>query len=192
MSNTSATGGVLSPAVTPAPLEGDALQDFFHDLFAGITGLDSTLIRPRWQPEPANIPATGTDWLAFGVTNMQADTYAAELHEPDGSGYNELRRHQTLTLLLSFYGPNAGAYCDRLRDGLQVSQNREPLQLANMGLVATGDARSVPELVKQRWYNRVDCELTVRRQIVRKYDVLNLLSGSGEIKTADVTVSFET
>lgn len=70
MSNTSATGGYLLPEQSPAPLEGDALDDFFHDIVAGITGLDTNLVRPRWQETPPPAPKRGTNWAAVGVMNM--------------------------------------------------------------------------------------------------------------------------
>lgn len=177
MSNTSATGGALTPTLTPAPLEGEALLDFFHDWFVGITGVSGSLIRPRWQREPANIPDANTTWIAFGISNRKSDTFAAEQHYPQGAGYNQIRRHQVLNVLLSFYGPDADNLAHLLREGVQVAQNREPLSANNMGLVETGDTHSVPEMVKDKWYYRVDMTVVIRRQIVRNYAVQNLLSG---------------
>ena len=61
MTNTSATGGFLSPLSTPAPLEDQALADFFQQYVAGITGIAGNLVRPRWQAEPPNIPQVASD-----------------------------------------------------------------------------------------------------------------------------------
>ena len=75
--NTSATGGPLAPIPqTPAPLEGRALWEFLQPWLAGITGIAGTLFFPRWQPEPPNYPAYGTDWAAFGITLRKNDTFA--------------------------------------------------------------------------------------------------------------------
>jgi hypothetical protein len=177
MSNTSATGGPLTPTPTPAPLEGQALQNFLHDYFAGITALPGNMVRPRWQPEPANMPSATDNWLAFGITNRKSDTFAAELHVGTGDGYNEIRRHEVLNIALSFYGPDAENFLHLLREGVQVAQNREALTLNNMGLVDTGDATALPELVKDKWYYRIEMEIRIRRQIVRNYAVQNLLDG---------------
>lgn len=190
--NTSATGGALLPTATPAPLEGELLQNFFHHWFAGITGLANTLIRPRWQPEPVNMPAHTATWMAFGITRRESDTFASEQHFPSGDGYNEIRRHEVLNLTLSFYGPDADNYVHLLREGVQVAQNRELLTVNNMGLVETGEIVTVPELVKEKWYYRVDMVIRIRRQIVRRYAVESLLKGqltlNNEIYTTPVTV----
>jgi len=175
--NTSATGGLLSPNVSPAPLQDAALLDFFHDWICSITGLGSDLVRPRWQAEPPNIPLDGVTWLAFGITKRVADTFAAELHYPAGLGYNEIRRHEELSFLISCYGNSADTILHLFRDGVQVSQNREVLQLNNMGLIETGDIQTVPEMVKEKWMYRADMTFSIRRQIVRDYQVQNVLGG---------------
>lgn len=192
MSNTSATGGVLSPTGIPAPLEGDALTDFIQSWIVGITGLTAQNIRPRWQPEPANIPATGTNWAAIGIRTVRSDTYAAELHDPTLSGSSQLRRHEELEIFCSFYGPNADSYAKMLRDGCQIAQNRETLTLNNMGLISTGDLITAPEMIKEKWLMRIDLSLFIRHQVVRNYAVLNLLSANGQIITDVVTENFNT
>jgi len=175
---TSATGGPLTPTNSPAPLEGDALANFFHDWFVGLTGLPASMVRPRWQPEPAALPQVGTDWMAFGITNRASDVNAAELHFSSGAGYNELRRHEVLTIMVSVYGPNADSFIEVLRDGMQLGQNREVLVLAAMGLVESGDVVSAPELIKDKWYYRTDMSIRIRRQIVRQYAVETLQSAN--------------
>jgi hypothetical protein len=176
MSNTSATGGALLPDSTPSNLEDNALVDFFQAWVVGITGLAGQFVRPRWQPESVNIPDQTVNWAALGIVKREADVNAAELHYQTGNGYNQTRRHEVLYLLASFYGPGAGGYAARLRDGMQVAQNREPLTVANMGLVESGDLTQLPELVKDKWYMRVDLDFKIRRQVVSNYPILNLLS----------------
>jgi len=104
----SSTGGFLTPAATPAPIEGDALVNFIQEWIVGVTGISASLCRPRWQPEPPNIPKDGTTWLAFGITETESDTYAVELHDPTangGKGSSQLRRHEVLEISATFYGP---------------------------------------------------------------------------------------
>lgn len=179
--NTSATGGYLTPNASPAPLEGQALLNFIHDWMCGICGLPGNMMRPRWQPEPPNIPQDGTDWAAFGITGKASDTFAAELHFGTGLGYNEVRRHEVISVIVSFYGPNADNYCHTLREGMQVAQNREVLGLNNFGLVASGDVVTMPEMIKDKWLYRVDLTFQLRRQIVRDYGVENLASGQASV-----------
>ena len=181
MPNTSATGGYLLPAISPAPVEGNDFEDFLHDVIQGITGLDGTLIRPRWQPDPPNMPQVADSWIAFGITDIIPDTYAAEVPNSAGDGSIDLIRHETNQILVSCYGPTASVLASQLRDGLQVSQNRAVLVSAGVGLVSTGSVRAAPSLTKDRWQKRMDFEITIRRQILRNYPVLYLLSAEVEL-----------
>jgi len=192
--DTSATGGYLSPAGAPAPLEGQALFRFFHDLFAGILQIDPALVRPRWQVEPPNQPDLATvSWLAFGITARATDTFAYVGHVGAVGatpGYDQLQRHEELTILTSHYGPEADLNAEVLRDGLQIAQNREVLQLNNMSVIETGEALTVPVLVKERWLYRVDLSVRIRRQITRNYPVLDLASAAGTIASDTTTTPF--
>lgn len=188
MANDSSTGGALLPASSPAPLEDAGLLDFLHDWVQGITGLPATMIRPRWQPEPPNIPDEAVDWAAFGIMRREADTFVYEEHHPDVNGYDELRRHEILHILLSFYGQNADNYCSLLREGMQVAQNREVLGLAGMGVINCGDISTVPEFVKEKWLYRTDLPFSIRRQIIREYPVLNLLSSVTQLNNEHTSI----
>jgi len=186
MSSDSSVAGYLAPANSPAPLEDASFEDFLHDLFVGVSGMDPKLVRPRWQVEPPNQP-TG-DWMAFGITRIAPDTYAAVIHDAGGNGSDQLQRHETVEVLISSYGPNASKNLSLLRDGLQVEQNRAVLTQNGMGLEATGEMIPVPTLAKNQWLRRYDLLFTMRRQILRSYPVLSLLSSQGTINNQVETV----
>jgi hypothetical protein len=78
----SGEAGFLLPRQPPAPLFDDDWDDFLHDFFAGIVGFDPTLVRPRWEPEPAPRPDIDTDWCAFGVMSTTIDFDPAIVHIP--------------------------------------------------------------------------------------------------------------
>lgn len=181
MPNTSATGGYLLPGVSPTPVEGNDFEDFLHDVIQGITGVSGTLIRPRWQPDPPNMPQVAESWIAFGITDFIPDTYAVEQTNSEDDGSVDLIRHEVDTVLLSFYGPNASVLAGVFRDGLQISQNRSALVSAGVGMISTGEARQVPTLVKERWQKRIDMEWKLKRQILRNYPVLYLLTANVEL-----------
>lgn len=186
MANTSATGGYLVPAA--APLSDDALNDFMQAIIVGITALPGAMVRARWQAEPPNIPGHNEDWAAVGITSSRPDTYGYEgdysaSHIPTAS-------HETFDLACSFYGPNAQRSATLLREGLRIGQNREALLLAGMGLVSSTDPQRTPQLLKEKWWNRFDLTVTIKREIRLSYPVLNILSAAGTISSGDISLAF--
>lgn len=176
VSNTSASGGYLAPNAAPAVVEDDAFENFLHNVVADIIGIKGDLVRPRWQPEPGNLPAFATDWIAFGVMSFDPDFTASIEHVGDDNGSDEMQRHETVEVMVSAYGPNASKNLRLLRDGLQVPQNREAMFLVGVGLQETGRMVRAPLIIKERWTNRYDMNVVLRRQVRRVYPVLNLLS----------------
>lgn len=183
MTTNSTVSGYLVPGASPAPLEGTALENFFQEIVVGITGMDPSLVRPRWQPEPPDQPDFNVSWASLGIINYKPDVFAVEAHNPTGDGSDYLLRTEELELLVSFYGPSSDSNAAVFRDGLQIEQNRFALTAAGMGLISTGDPRFVPDLVKDRWVRRLDVSWGVRRQVQRNYPILNLLSADGTIYT---------
>jgi hypothetical protein len=184
----SSTGGALlqtSPLIANW-FDDDALFNFFHDFIMGLTGLAGDLIIPRWQPEPPNIP-TNVNWCAFGINSYQSDVYAAEIIQANDS--YEVRRHETINLLLSFYGANPGGYARTFRDGMQLSQNRESLTLQGMGLIESGEVIQLPSLLKERWLKRADLPFSIRRQSVRIFAVLPLLTSQAGLNNEHYTLT---
>lgn len=188
MSNDSSTGGYLQPyGVQPA--DDAALDAQIQALVVGITGLDGTLVRPRWQPNPPKQPDYNVNWAAVGIQSRTGDDTSALIHykdpvtSPTLDGHSELRRHEVLEIVASFYGPNSTGYASLFRDGLSVSQNREVIQSQGMGLIDVAPAIMVPDLVNQQWLRRVDVTMRIRRAVSRTYPVENLLEAVGEIRT---------
>lgn len=165
------------------------LDRFLQNWIVCVTGIGKTDLRPRWQPEPANLPAAGRDWAAFGVTTRAADVFPAVVHrsesETDGAGFDELQRHEELDVLVSFYGPNADAFATALRDNSQVSQNQERLLLAGMALIETSEITTVPSLVKSKWLYRADITVRIRRAIVRQFRVENIETSSIDLRVEE-------
>src|SRR5437870_2383413 len=119
MSNSSATGGYLVPTSAP-PAEDDALDDILQGLIVGLTALDPTLVRPRWQPVAAKLPDLSVNWCAIGETDETPDANAVVTHDGDangGLGQDNLQRHEQIRVLATFYEPNAKAYAKQARDG---------------------------------------------------------------------------
>ena len=180
--NDSSTGGYLVAASTPSPLEDDALVDFLHDVVEGITGLPGSLIRPRWQSDPPNLPDKSVTWGSIGVVSRKTEGYPQTSHQ-DGVG-DMLVRYERIDVALTFYGPACESAAAILRDGLFIAQNREALSLAGYGLRDVSDIDTVPELLKGQWLSRADVTVTMMRQIKRVYPVLSVASLQGTLIAA--------
>ena len=147
-------------------LEGQSLEDYLQQYVAGVSYLDGTLVRPRWQEEPPNLPDFGVDWCAVGIVNHRPiGLYAAVVHHGDGDGHDEMQRHEDLDVLASFYGPNADSYATNLHNGLMIWQNVSVLRLVGMAFVDISDHTRAPELIKSRCWERIDKTLTLRRTL---------------------------
>ena len=181
MANNSSTGGYLAASGTP-PLDDQALDRFFHDLIAGVLAFDPTLVRPRWLPSPGNMPAQGINWIAQGVTDRIDEGTVWQYFDQTTNTF-QVVRNQELINLVSFYGVNASGNESNLRDGLALDQNREAINLQGISLVRVGDARNASTLLNEQWQKRIDVQIRFRRQIVRTYPVLNILTGAVEIIT---------
>lgn len=184
----SSTGGYLQPAAAPLPVEDAALEDVLQAMVAGITGLDGSLVRPRWQPVMPKQPEPSVNWCAIGVTTLTPEPGTAQvLHDDTIDGHDTLIRHEDMELLASFYGPQAQSYACMLRDGLQIAQNREAIAQSGIAFISTGQLLAVPELYNQQWIRRYDLTVQLRRVINRTYGVLNIVSADTIIE-ADVNI----
>lgn len=173
MPNTSETGGYLLGALP----DNIVLRRFIGGVIGAVTGLVGDLVRPRWQPNPPATPNQDVDWCAFGITQSTPDA-SAFVGLDDTGEVGKFIRHEEVEILASFYGPNASGYSEVLRDGLELSQNREAMFLNGMGLKGCGPSAHVPEIVNQLWVDRVDLPFTIRREIRRDYSLLSFLQAN--------------
>lgn len=182
MPNTSANVGYIQPTYKPDVLEGAALQDFLHDWLVGVSNVQKPMIRPRWQPEPPNIPDVKTDWMAFGIVDRESSTFPYEGHDGTNLGHNTMIRHEQLTVLISVYGPNADITAHLIRENAMVAQNREVLFKKGFAVKSIGGFRAAPEMIKQQWMYRVDFEIVFNRKIEIVYPILNIASAEVQIQ----------
>lgn len=163
-----------TPNPLPAPLEDLDLDELFQSVVVGITGLDGTLVRPRWQANSPTQPEPDTDWCALGVVSSTPNDGPSIVHFGTDDGYDVSTRHEDLEVLVSFYGPNAKRNAGRMRDGIGIPQNMEVLNANSIGFVGCGPIRTIPELVNQQWVRRADMLMQFRRSVSREYAIENL------------------
>lgn len=171
----------LQPTSTLPIPGGLTLTQFIQTVFVGISALPGTLVRPKWQPEPPKQPDIYANWMAIGIDVASPDANAYVW--PNQAGSTQSQRHETLEVGCAIYGPDALETYGLIRDGFQIPQNLEGLRSANMGFVEISPARKIPELINERFINRVQTSVFLRREIQRIYPVLTLISASGVIHT---------
>jgi hypothetical protein len=168
--------------IPAAPSEDQALDLIFQALVVGVTGLDGSLVRPRWQNPPPKQPEADTDWCAISDMGSRPDSgagaYITHINGPSitDPAADLVVRHEELDVLASFYGPNSKANCGVLRDGLAVQQNLYGLRFVDMAFVECGPHRAAPDFVNQTWIRRWDMPLRFRRKVQRVYEVNHIMS----------------
>jgi hypothetical protein len=177
-SNTSATGGYVIDR-PPGPLKASEIETVLQSMVATLANLPGHLVRPRWQPHPATQPPADVTWAAVGVLRQEVDDYPEIRHDgyttlpgAQGPGVDRMYRHSTLTVHVTFYGPEAEDAAAQLRDASYIPQQMEMLR--GLKLKTVHDLARAPELVNQQWINRADLEMEFRLQIDRVYPILNL------------------
>lgn len=177
MSNSSATGGYLTPTSTNGFPNNLTLDQFIQTILVGISGLQGDLVRPKWQENPPKQPGIKTNWIAFRTALITPDTY--EFTGMDLSGNPFTQRYQNLSVQCSIYGPDAANVAGVLRDGFQIAQNREAMNAVGLKFVNTGYPSLIPDFVNERWVQKYEMEIVLRQMVQRSYAILPLLEGPG-------------
>lgn len=177
--NTSATGGYLEAAPSDPIPNHLTFEQFLQTVFVGVSGLPGELVRTKWQVNPPKQPDIFINWLSIGLMEDDADTFA--YNSINSSNVNVFQRMEALTVQCSFYGPDSLEVGKLVRDGFQIGQNREALQSAKMDFVSTGKMVRAPDLIDERWVNRWEMSVYLRREILRTYPLLTFLSASGTL-----------
>lgn len=177
--NNSSTGGYLLPTNQSPYPDGLTFKQFLQQIFVGLSNLPGSMVRPSWQPNPPEQPDLTVNWMAFGVNSIDPDANAFTGF--NSQNVNTTQRHESLEVKCSFYGPDCEEISSQVRDGFQITQNIEALTLANMGFTGTNKAMHVPDFVNERWIDRFEMLVFLKREIIRTYPILNFISVSGNL-----------
>ena len=159
----------LTP-VPPLPPEDLNLEQIFHDLFQGLTGIDTNLIFPEWQPFPPDFQEQNTNWIAFGTSRIRNDARPLIKHFDDGTNVGDnVHRHQLIHVHVMCYGPAGMQTAETIQRGLFIQANSDWLKQYNMGLVRVTDIIAAPEKKNQQWFRRYDFTLQVNRHVVEQF-----------------------
>ena len=174
----SSIAGYLSPT-TQYPEDDTELDHIMHDLFTALASIHPTLVRPRWQNVPGNMPQINTEWIAHGVIDKRDDLIPSQWFVPDEGMH--IQYSQEFDVLVSFYGDRASWLAGLTRDGLALDQNRWALTEKEIFFLSASAAKTVPVKLNERFYKKVDVTFTFRRSISRIYPVLTILSAEADI-----------
>lgn len=163
MANDTSTGGVLTPSA-PLPVDDDALDAVLQALVSSITGLDGSLVRPRWQAVIPKQPDPSVNWCAIGIVSSTEQNFPSYSFD-QAALVGTLVAHEEMQALASFYGPQAKGYAQLLRNGLKVPQNTEQLIPFQMRYIDSGAMRNAPEFVNEQWIKRQDLPMRFRRKL---------------------------
>lgn len=197
MADDSTAAGYLIPVDAVDPLSDDGLADALQRMVVGITGLPGQMVRPRFQPDPPDIPENDQDWCAISVTDTEplaGNVEQIQIGAADGGqGQTRMRGFETMTVLSSFYGPNAMRYAKRLRDGLLLEQNRDEIQFdGSLNLLWFGTIRNVSDYQNTTFRNRFDFPIRLRHRFERTYNVRNIVEIQGSISADGGSLGFST
>lgn len=174
MANDSTAPGYLIPTAS-GPAYDVELERLLSRWIRGLTGLDTKLVFPRWTDPQIQIPKNGTTWCAFGITGVQEDAYPAYIQADESA---EQWSHETIDILVCFYGPQGMTVATQFRDGLFVSQNNDELQAIGLTLLDCGRIFNLPELINNQWVRRYDIAVRLRRKVIRQYGITSLVDAS--------------
>jgi hypothetical protein len=145
-----------------------------HDYIVGLSGLDNTLVRPMYQPNPPTIPDFGTDWIGINIktTDMNGSSYQV-LNKDD---ILTLRRDVTFEISLAIYGTNSFRVSTQIRSGMELTQNTEIFRPYNIAFGTHGKLVRSPELHNQRWLERYNLDFTLNYVAVNNTSILSIIS----------------
>lgn len=189
--------GYVSPS-SPEPINDAALENFFNVVFSSILGIDSTLVRPRWQTLPPNQPNNATSWLSFGIerTKPQVNDLVAYSYT---DGAMTQAWYEEYNILCSFYGDQMGALATRLKAGLSLAQNRDAINynfsfiagppevdtITSNGIVFVNctEPRNVSILINNIWQKKTDMFIIFRRQMEFTYPIESITQVQATLNT---------
>jgi hypothetical protein len=172
-----------NPYVIPAaPLEDDALDAVLQAMVVGITGLDPTLVRPRWQVQAPKSPETHVNWCSIGVMTATPDDNPFVQHL-SGASVNDqagdmLQEHEEMEVMASFIGPLCKTYLGIFRSGIRLATNIQNLKAFGLYFKEIDGGRAAPELINQQWRKQWDTSITLKRMVARVYGISNIINAN--------------
>lgn len=165
-----ATEGYKQPS--PDPIE--ALMPV-RSAVSEITGIESSLVRRRYQPNPPTQPGAGANWCSLSIDGVRTIGTPEIKETLSKSDTAEARILQELSFIASFYGPEAMALAETFRAGITMPFNACEMRQCGLGIMYVDpDTIRAPDFVNGRWVDRWDVRFKVGRMAYRSFSVRTL------------------
>lgn len=171
MSNDTTQPGYLTPTSTLQAYDEDLERELSRWVKA-LSGLPDGMVRPRWTPVQAAMPAQNVNWCGFGIIGFTNDDSPAFVQQSEEGA--QMWRHEVIECLASFYGPGGQRIATQFSDGVSVNQNNETLNAINLSLYDISRLTPAPELINSQWVRRYDLTVRLRRKVIREYGIKSL------------------
>lgn len=178
MSNDSTQAGYITPTSAPQAYDED-LERQLSRWVKALSGLPDGMVRPRWTPVQAAMPAQSENWCGFGIIGFTNDDSPAFVQQSEEGA--QMWRHEVVECMASFYGPSSQQIAALFRDGTQIPQNNSELNRIELSLFDTSPITSFPELINNQWVRRYDVTVRLRRKVIRDYSIKTLVEGTVSI-----------
>ena len=159
--------GTLSPI--SEPLDSQHLVLLFQNLFTSILSFDPKLIVEFNQTEPGPMPASTVDWMSQGIEIFDDETSTP--FQTFEEGRLSITYNQRVLNLCTFYGPNRWNVAQRLKFGLSLAQNRQPLSSRGISLTSFSEQRNTSILIQNKWQKITNYRLAFKRLVTFVYPV---------------------
>ncbi|MEN0630623.1 hypothetical protein AAIG33_24920 [Phytobacter ursingii] len=173
MSNDSTEPGYLTP-VGAEPDYDQELERQISRWIRGITGLDASVVLPRWTDPQQQIHKSGITWCEFGIAISDPEDFPADVQVDEQS---QQWVWEKVNIICCFYGPQGNAMASRFRAGMFVEQNNTALRSASgLSFLDAGKIFNLPVLINNQWVRRYDLTVTLSRKNIRTFNIKTIQS----------------
>lgn len=181
----SRTPGILS--ILDQTNTGDPIN-IIRSFVSDATGIDLKSVIKDFSLKPGTRPKLASDWCGVRIADIRSwgtpyhKGIKGDITKPTGGSMKSVV-HQSLSVEVVFYGPNAELNADTLRDALYLGQNQDALRAQGLTIQDCDDSSvTFPEFVFEQWCNRADLKFRLGRVVTRTYGIRDIASAADSVE----------
>ncbi|MEA1064296.1 hypothetical protein QNH14_04500 [Apirhabdus apintestini] len=169
MTNSSNAPGWLTPR-NDDPAYDAELDKLIAGWITGVSGLSSQAVIPM--RNEGQEPPKVENWCEYAAVFIGRDPNAVCTAQEEE--LVTLKRGETVSCRLWFWGPLGQRYAARFLDGVLVAQNQDELRALGFAFGGHGALIGVAKQINNQWVKRYDVTLRLYRTVAREYGVMSL------------------